>query len=110
MADNNDPIMDKDKNGFNEMFNYQSKFIELTRQLDSLRSDYVQLNDTVKDCVIRTSYGLFKLKPEVQKLISGQQNLELHEICRSNHLASDVLNDLINKKFINLDKTEESTG
>ena len=65
----NDPLKDSTKNGLNEMFNYQANFIELTRQLDKMKSNYVDLQETVKDCIFRNPQNIWRLKPEVAQFV-----------------------------------------
>ena len=65
----NDPLTDSTKNGLDEMFNYQANFIELTRQLDIAKSKYVELEETVKDCIFRNPQNIWRLKPEVAQFV-----------------------------------------
>ena len=51
------------------IFDYQRQCIKLTREIDSLRSSYVDLQETVKDCVFQQHNKLWKLKPEVAQLV-----------------------------------------
>ena len=51
------------------IFDYQRQCIKLTREIDSLRSSYVDLQETVKDCVFQLHNKLWKLKPEVAQLV-----------------------------------------
>ncbi len=82
--------------------------IQLTKQLDRLRTDYVDLQEIVRELVVRDKNNCWKLKPEARRLATGEQSIILHKICMENKYARDVLTALKKCNLINLD-TEEST-
>jgi len=82
--------------------------IQLTKQLDRLRTDYVDLQEIVRELVVKDKNNCWKLNPEARRLASGEQSIILHKICMENKYARDVLHALKKCNLINLD-TEEST-
>jgi len=82
--------------------------IKLTKQLDTLRSNYVDLQIVTQDLVSIDKNNCWKLNPEARRLASGEQSIILHKICMDNKYARDVLTALKKCNLINLD-TEEST-
>jgi hypothetical protein len=82
--------------------------IQLTKQLDRLRTDYVDLQEIVRELVVKDKNNCWKLNPEARRLASGEQSIILHKICMDNKYARDVLYALKKCNLINLD-TEEST-
>jgi hypothetical protein len=82
--------------------------IQLTKQIDTLRTNYVELQDVVRNLVVRDKNNCWKLNPEARRLATGEQSITLHKICVENKYAEDVLIALKKCNLINLD-TEEST-
>ena len=73
-------------------------------QLDKLRSDYVDLQDVIKDVIFTNDKGVVSLLPQVSKFIDGSISSNLDLICRTSKTAEDVKQKLIESNYINLDK------
>lgn len=87
--------------------NHLAKTIELTRQIDRLTTDFVDLQEVVKDVVFRNMNNCWTLKPEINNVVTGNLSQHLNLICNTKTTAHEVREALIESKLINLTETSQ---